>query len=72
MEEDHLKILGVQESDSGRYTCQAINMAGTAQAHIILRVGAAPTVIQAPAGEWSVVAHSWLWRESYLQNPHNT
>ncbi|XP_050723288.1 hemicentin-1-like isoform X2 [Eriocheir sinensis] len=49
MEEDHLKILGVQESDGGRYTCQAINVAGTAQAHIILRVGAAPTVIQAPA-----------------------
>lgn len=51
MEEDHLKILGVQESDAGQYTCEAANMAGTAQAQISLRVGAAPTVIQAPVGE---------------------
>lgn len=55
MEGDHLKILGVQESDSGRYTCEAANMAGTAQAQISLRVGAAPTVIQVPTGECFIV-----------------
>lgn len=58
MEGDHLKILGVQESDSGQYTCQATNTAGTAQDHIILRVGAAPSVIQVPEGE-CVMAAAW-------------
>lgn len=62
MEDDHLRIFGVEESDSGRYTCEAFNMAGTAQAHISLRVGAAPTPIQAPAGEFSSVYYNGLDR----------
>nr|XP_053650237.1 hemicentin-1-like [Cherax quadricarinatus] len=47
--EDHLRILGVQESDAGKYTCVAANVAGTAEAHITLKVGSPPVVIQAPA-----------------------
>ncbi|XP_069163060.1 hemicentin-1 isoform X2 [Procambarus clarkii] len=49
MEADRLRILGVQESDAGRYTCVASNLAGTDQAHINLKVGSPPIVIQAPA-----------------------
>ncbi|XP_071515843.1 hemicentin-1-like [Panulirus ornatus] len=48
VEDDYLKILGVQENDAGRYTCVAANLAGTAQAQITLKVGSPPTVIQAP------------------------
>ncbi|MPC08143.1 Hemicentin-1 [Portunus trituberculatus] len=48
MEDDYLKILGVQENDAGQYTCRATNWAGADEAQISLRVGAAPTVIQAP------------------------
>ncbi|XP_066942937.1 hemicentin-1-like isoform X1 [Macrobrachium rosenbergii] len=43
-----LKILGVQESDAGKYTCQASNAAGTDQADVVLRVGSPPTVVQKP------------------------
>lgn len=48
MEDDYLKILGVQENDAGQYTCRATNWAGTDEAQISLRVGGAPTVIQSP------------------------
>ncbi|XP_063876640.1 hemicentin-1-like isoform X2 [Scylla paramamosain] len=48
MEDDYLKILGVQENDAGQYTCRATNWAGTDEAQISLRVGAAPAIIQAP------------------------
>lgn len=51
MEDDYLKILGVQENDAGQYTCRATNWAGTDEAQISLRVGAAPTVIQSPTGK---------------------
>lgn len=65
MEDDHLKILGVQENDAGQYTCRATNWAGTDEAQISLRVGAAPTVIQAPTGKLMMTKSVNQW-EKYL------
>ncbi|XP_068231428.1 hemicentin-1-like [Palaemon carinicauda] len=43
-----LKILGVQETDAGKYTCQASNSAGTDQGDVVLKVGSPPVVVQKP------------------------
>lgn len=64
MAEDYLNIFGVQENDAGQYTCEATNWAGTAQAQISLRVGATPTVIQAPTGKCMMAIKSHISGES--------
>ena len=64
IEEDYLKILGVQENDGGQYTCKAVNWVGEAEAQVSLRVGAAPTVIQAPSGKYMMTIKSYINEEN--------
>nr|XP_027222711.1 hemicentin-1-like [Penaeus vannamei] len=49
VEDGNLQIHGVQRSDAGTYTCVASNVAGSAQANVVLEVGSPPSVVQAPA-----------------------